>query len=298
MFEEKPQRISNSLSGIPIPILPINSSNWQKKSNMEYRKNPLTGDWVLIGGSHDSKSKQTTSFYTSRTYFNKHIKIEDDWNPSLIDMEPHELYTFFQYVRKWGTDIGNDIPKVAVQCFLKPHATAKGEPQAMQMYVVPDEYDFLDKSIRTAKTFFETNKTCLLCAMNRQENDMRERIITHSKQYIAYEPFFSRLPYETFIVPYEHQSEFYRIDDASLKELSIICHDIFHRIYTATKGADFSLFLHHIHVPFEYHPYTHWYIQILPWRTHWAGFEIATAMHINITTPEECAKYLSDEKKA
>lgn len=71
-------------------------------------------------------------------------------------------------------------------------------------------YSWIPLKIRTelenCRRHYEEQGHCLLCDMNQEEADFRQRIVYENAHFLSYIPFFTDYPYGIFIVSKEHKS--------------------------------------------------------------------------------------------
>lgn len=267
---------------------------------MEYRQNPVTKEWVLVSGQMETSGNLQSKFYDSypvSDLFSDPATITDGIDPEIGRMTPAQLYEFFTHYRTWAQDTRRRFSNTTyIHSILKPNALKTGHFQPSQMYMAPAEDKFIDKSILNAHAFYKKHGKCLWCSMIAQESADKIRMVEQNNTFSAFVSFFARFPFETFIIPNDHCPQFSDISDVQLFDLSSVCASLFARIEQVTCGTNFSLHVHNIFVPESYFASTHWYMQVIPWVNNWAGFEIATAMYINVRTPEHCAQELIAHK--
>ncbi|PIZ28701.1 hypothetical protein COY44_02800 [Candidatus Berkelbacteria bacterium CG_4_10_14_0_8_um_filter_39_42] len=58
-----------------------------------------------------------------------------------------------------------------------------------------------------------------------------------------------------------------------------------------------NFFIHSLPTTSENADYYHWHLEIAPRVTGYGGYEIGSGVIIDITSPEECAKYLKQSEK-
>ncbi|MCB1195998.1 hypothetical protein KDK77_07415 [bacterium] len=262
---------------------------------MHYRKNLLSGEWVLLSGTApqhhpDVDSPDIYQHYSASAY---EQYFSDGNTVPLIGLSHTELYDYFRAYAAWITNALNNCRDIMIHSIIKPSCTLKGTERESHLTIVPDHPDFLDRCIESVHERYEDKHICPLCEVICAEIEYNQRVISQTERFVAFCPFFQRFPYETLIAPLAHSPHFSGISDEMLHEFSLICHDLFNRIYDETNKTDFSIHLHHIFVPVQFHYCTHWYLDIIPRTANWAGFEIATGININTTVPEHCVKNLS-----
>jgi UDPglucose--hexose-1-phosphate uridylyltransferase len=148
--------------------------------------------------------------------------------------------------------------------------------------------------VEEAVRYFDTMGTCIYCNLIEQERVLEERVISETEHFIAIAPFFSRSPFEAWILPKTHRASFAKISPIERKDLAGILVDILSRLYHGLGDPDYNYMVHS--APYQEDPadYYHWHIQILPKLSEVAGFELGSGIYLNSTTPEQCAQYLKD----
>lgn len=146
--------------------------------------------------------------------------------------------------------------------------------------------------IAGAKDYYESVGKCVFCDMVEKELTERTRLVYENKDFVAFEPYASKTPFETWIVPKEHQPRFELISDEKLDSLAEIQKAVLYKLYKGLDNPPYNYYLHTSPIKRPIDNYYHWHIEILPKTTMQAGFELGTGMYINISIPEECAKFL------
>ena len=150
--------------------------------------------------------------------------------------------------------------------------------------------------VEEAVRYFDTMGRCIYCTMIEQEKMLGKRIISETEHFVAFAPFFSRSPFETWILPKKHRASFGKISPNEKKDLARILIDILQRLYHGLDNPDYNYMIHS--APYQEDPadYYHWHIQILPKLYKVAGFELGSGIYLNSANPEENAKYLKEIK--
>ncbi len=134
--------------------------------------------------------------------------------------------------------------------------------------------------------------TCVFCDIIKEELKDSRRLVLETEHFLAFEPFASRSPFETWILPKRHQSVFGAIHLNELKDLAKIVRDILYKIHTGLENPDYNLILQSAPTKEDDVDYYHWYIRIIPRLTTPAGFEMGTGIYITTAYPEETAEFL------
>ncbi|MDD5448997.1 MAG: galactose-1-phosphate uridylyltransferase [Candidatus Omnitrophica bacterium] len=150
--------------------------------------------------------------------------------------------------------------------------------------------------IEGAEKYFGYRERCVYCDMIRQELQEKELTITENKSFLSFTPFVSRFPYETWIIPKEHVSDFPQIQVEGINDLASIFKDTLSRIKKLLNDPAYNYILHSTPLDDLARDDYHWHIEIMPRITRVAGFEWGTGFYINPTPPELAAKTLREAK--
>src|SRR5205085_5436257 len=120
------------------------------------------------------------------------------------------------------------------------------------------------------------------------------RIVAQNEQFVAFEPFAPRFPFETWILPKVHDSHFEDLQKGEATNLSKIMKNMMARIKTVLDDPPFNYIIHISPLKDQPLPYYHWHIEVIPKLTKIAGFEWGTGFYINPTAPEEAAQFLKE----
>jgi len=145
-----------------------------------------------------------------------------------------------------------------------------------------------------AKRYYEYRERCIFCDIIAQEIKVRKRLINENNTFIAMCPFAPRFPFETWILPRTHLSNFEDTNDASIKDLALILKDVLLRLKRALNSPPYNFIIHTAPITLKGIEFYHYHIEIIPVLTRIAGFEWGTGFYINPTPPEESATYLKN----
>ncbi len=129
--------------------------------------------------------------------------------------------------------------------------------------------------LRAGREYFTSKERCVFCDILAQEERQAARVIEAHGDYVAIGPYAPRVPYETWIVPRNHEASFERtgLSRPGLRvHLAALLRRTLQRITALTEG--FHLVLHTS--PNSLHPSQrlgywktidedyHWHIEIMP----------------------------------
>jgi len=173
-------------------------------------------------------------------------------------------------------------------------AGASVEHTHSQLIVLPTVPKLVKEEMAGAKIFYDYRGRCLFCDMIRQETEAETRIVQKNEKFIAFNPYASRFPFETWILPVNHESHFENITDDSFDALAEVLLSTVKKLESTLQEPSYNYMLHT--TPFDiYHSELyHWHIEIIPRLTRVAGFEWGTDFYINPVPPENAAGFLRD----
>ena len=157
----------------------------------------------------------------------------------------------------------------------------------------------IEEELEGSNKYFSSQEKCIFCDYINQEKQNKNRIIIEIDKYIAFSPFASRFPFETWILPKYHNAYYEDISDDEILSVSFLIKEILDRVKTRLNNPPYNLVIHTappkhftikkwLNLDKEYH----WHIEIIPRLTKIAGFELGTGFYINPTSPEDAAKIL------
>lgn len=143
-----------------------------------------------------------------------------------------------------------------------------------------------------ARLYFEYRERCIFCDIVVQETKNRKRLINENNSFICVCPFAPRFPFETWILPRNHVSNFEDATKEELNDLASILKDCLLRLKKALNTPPYNYIIHTTPITLKGIEFYHYHLEIIPVLTHIAGFEWGTGFYINPTCPEESASYL------
>ena len=99
--------------------------------------------------------------------------------------------------------------------------------------------------------------------------------------FICFAPYASRFPFETWIVPKNHNSHYENIQKNELDELGTVLKTILMKLEIALDKPSYNYIIHTSPFDTQALPHYHWHMEIIPRMTRIAGFEWGTGFYIN-----------------
>lgn len=146
--------------------------------------------------------------------------------------------------------------------------------------------------LEEAMRYYDDEGTCVYCDMIKKEKLEGERIVMETDDFICFEPFASRSPFETYILPKKHQASFGSISSDSSRELAYISRCVLAKINNSLNNPDYNFVISSSPPHDASEEYYHWHMRIVPRVTQTAGFELGSGIFINTVIPEEAADFL------
>jgi UDPglucose--hexose-1-phosphate uridylyltransferase len=173
-----------------------------------------------------------------------------------------------------------------------------------QLIATPVTPKRVKEELTGAQRYYEFKRRCVFCDIIKQETRVTpERLVLDSETFIVISPFAARMPYETWIIPKQHNCDFVSINESELHGLAHALKQTLMRVRRALNDPPLNFLIHT--APFRrpragywtsiQHDY-HWHLEIIPRMTRPAGFEEGSGFYINPVPPEEAAETLVGTK--
>ncbi len=191
-------------------------------------------------------------------------------------------------------DLRNDLRFRYILLFKNKGANAGAtlEHPHSQLIALPVTPRQVAEEIEGARGHFAHRERCIFCDIVLQERKDRSRLVFENEEFVVFAPFAPRSPFETWIVPKRHESNF----EAEPKERLGLCaaalRSTLKRLAVALGDPAYNFIIHSNPLRDPPSPSYHWHIEVMPALTHVAGFEWGSGFHINPVPPEEAAEFL------
>jgi UDPglucose--hexose-1-phosphate uridylyltransferase len=199
------------------------------------------------------------------------------WRDRMIDLSKDKRFKYILVFKNKGSQAGASLEH--------PHS------QIIALPIVPIR---VSEEVKYSKQYFEYKDRCIFCDIIKQEVGERKRIVEENKEFVSFIPFAPRFPFELWILPKKHASDYTQITKRDLSSLAIVLKRTLQRFIKALDDPPFNLMIHTAPLEEPNLPYYHFHIEITPRLTKVAGFEWATGFYINPTKPEDTAAYLRE----
>ena len=173
-------------------------------------------------------------------------------------------------------------------------AGASLEHSHSQLIATPIVPKTINEELAGSKEYYNYKERCVFCDIIKQEGEDRRRLVLENERFISIAPFAARFPFECWLLPKKHESNFENITLDDLALLTPILKETLLRIKASVNNPPFNLVIHTAPCQLSGLPHFHWHMEIMPRITRVAGFERGTGFYINPTPPEDCAKFMRE----
>jgi UDPglucose--hexose-1-phosphate uridylyltransferase len=164
--------------------------------------------------------------------------------------------------------------------------------QLISLPIVPKR---ISEEINGGLSYHKYKDRCIFCDIIAQERDDNVRVIYENSRFIALSPYASRFPFETWILPKNHEPCFvFQSDDDNYHDAADALSTILKKHDKVLNSPPYNFMIHTTPLGNGDVPHYHWHIEVIPRLTKMAGFEWGTGFYINPTPPEEATTYLKE----
>jgi len=227
--------------------------------------------------------KKTLSDFSENDY----LLLLNMYQDRIRDLKNDKRFKYIQIFKNHGELAGSYI--------FHPHSHVLATP------VMPER---IQLELIHSKNHYLQKERCLFCDIISQEKRLDKRVVSINANFISICPFASRFPFETWILPRFHDSNFEHLNDERTKqELLGIFSDVIKR--TERLANAYTIVIHSSpnileldsqdehRLPVSEH--FHWHIEILPRDFKTSKYKREDEFYVTPITPEEAARLLKEE---
>lgn len=122
--------------------------------------------------------------------------------------EDHSVKYIFQFENR-GEEVGVTMPH--------PHG---------QIYAYPFLPQKIQVELDSCRKHYQDQGSCLICDMNKEEANAKQRMIGENESFMAYIPFFTDYPYGVFIVSKHHKGNLTQFDEQEKRDLALMLKNV------------------------------------------------------------------------
>jgi len=166
-----------------------------------------------------------------------------------------------------------------------------------QLIATPILPKLAKEELEGSRRYYEYKERCVYCDMVAQELGDKKRLILENECFVAFVPFASIVPFETWILPKQHGSDYADIKRSEIYYLADALQRTLKMLNKVVPNVPYNFYIHSAPLNNLHLPHYHWHIEIVPRLTHTAGFEWGTGLYINPMPPERAAEFLREAGK-
>jgi UDPglucose--hexose-1-phosphate uridylyltransferase len=180
-----------------------------------------------------------------------------------------------QVIQNWGAQAG-----------------ARTNHLCLDLYDLPQIPHRVAEELGGAARFVIREGECPWCRLVRDEPRRPERLVWEDDSTVAFAPFASRSPFETWIVPRRHDADFGRASDADIEATAEALRQVLGRLAASLDGPPYNLVLHTAPLREQVDATYHWHWEVHPRLREIAGLELGTGLPVNPVSPEDAVEEL------
>lgn len=194
-----------------------------------------------------------------------------------LDLRKDARLKYILIFKNYGQDSGASLQH--------PHS------QLIALPVVPSR---VLQEVKGADQYTEFSERCLFCDMLNQEAAGKTRTVFAEDGFVAIEPFASRFPFETWLMPKTHAASFDAISDEGIKGMAKGLKAVLSKLKKGLNNPSYNFMIHTLPLGAKETDSFHWHMEIIPHLTQVSGFELGTGFYVNPTPPELAATLLRE----
>jgi UDPglucose--hexose-1-phosphate uridylyltransferase len=207
-----------------------------------------------------------------------------------------EFWTEFLSVSKNRIIASYKNPRVAYSMLIYNHGAEAGasiqHPHA-QLFAPPRIPNFVKMELRGSQNYFGRHKRCVFCEMIQAEIAQGIRMVYENEMFAAFCFYASRFPFETWILPKNHNGDFTEINKKEMAFFADCVSCVLRKMYKHLNNPPWNFYIHNLPLRLkEPRKHYHWHMEITPRLTKFGGFELGGDMVINVMAPEAAAEFL------
>jgi UDPglucose--hexose-1-phosphate uridylyltransferase len=220
----------------------------------------------------------------------------NEHNATLASMTPKNIEDVLWTFRDRILDLKKDRRLKYILIF-KNYGEAAGatlEHTHSQLIALPVVPIYVAEEIEGAKQYYIYKERCVFCDIARQETEAGIRVVAENDDFLTIAPYAPRFPFETWILPKQHESAFENSSSRMFQNLAKAIRTLLNKANRVLDDPPYNLVIHSSPTQDSSNDHYHWHIEFVPKLTKVGGFEWGTGFYINPTPPEEAAKFLRE----
>lgn len=234
-------------------------------------------------------------FYRARASIGDHeVVIIRDHDLPLHKMSSSVLEEMFEVIRDryiWMKEKEKAVSIMPIYNHGAEAGASIDHPHA-QIFASGIVANTVGREIDGADRYYGVNGSCVFCDLIKHERKQKVRVVYENDLFIAINFFASRFPFETWILPKDHESQFEETTHTSISYFSRALRDILQKLDKTLDNPPLNWYIHTLPATQEESASYHWHLELVPRVSNFGGFELGSEVIINVMSPEEATKYL------
>ncbi|MEK7184053.1 MAG: HIT domain-containing protein [Patescibacteria group bacterium] len=234
-------------------------------------------------------------FYTARPSTGGHdLVVVKDHSVSLPTFSEQIWTSLLEVTRKrieYFYSVCNVVSAVPIYNHRRAAGASVKHPHA-QIFAANVVPNMLTRELHHTERFYEQRGTCAFCDMVVHERKQGVRVLYDRDGFIAFTFYAARFPYEIWILPTQHQSNYERISSEQVRQLGQVMKEVVGRLNDLVRDPPLNYFIHTLPSTVQESASYHWHVEIAPRLATYGGFEMGSGMIIDVMSPEVAASSL------
>lgn len=216
----------------------------------------------------------------------------------LAELPPEQIGRVIQAYQERYIDLKRDFRLRYVLIF-KNQGEAAGaslEHPHSQLIALPVVPRRVQEELAGARRHHEYKERCIFCDIIRQDLADGSRVVLENEDFTVLSPYAARFPFETWILPKQHQACFESLSPSQVNSFARILKNLLLRLQRVLNDPPFNYMIHTMPLQEGPNDYYHWHVEVIPKLTKVAGFEWGSGFYINPTPPEEATTFLREAR--
>jgi UDPglucose--hexose-1-phosphate uridylyltransferase len=219
-----------------------------------------------------------------------------DHQKQLAELTDQQVEKILQAYRDRSIDLTGDKRFKYVLIF-KNHGFLAGsslEHSHSQLIALPIVPKSVREELNGVEEYLRYRDRCVFCDIIGQEAKEGVRLLDENRHFISFCPFFSRFPFEIWILPKQHQADYRKIESEEIISFAKLLRTTLVRLRKRLQDPAYNFILHTLPLNDFGEDAYHWHLEIIPKLTEITGFEWGTGFYINPAPPEDVAHWLKE----
>ncbi len=251
--------------------------------------------------NQDEVTLREGPYYPSYKSLGGHeVIVLKDHDTELCDLKRPILEEYY-HVYQERINFYRDNPTIEYAMVIHNYGAESGasiEHPHSQLFASSIVPPLIKKEVQGSQRFFQDKKQCVFCWLVEQEKAKKIRVVAENDFFLAFTFWASRFPFETWVIPKEHQPFFEEINRTERLALAEIFLTVLGKINNALNLPPYNYFIHTTPPRMEeagkVTEYFHWHLEIVPRVSHFGGYELGSGLVIDVVSPEKAALFLNE----